>query len=161
MTRTALIRGAAVSGVIVGVLAVGTAPAFAWYTTGPGGETICEFGGTYPDCNTEPTPTPSTSEGGGGATSTPTPSETPTPSATPSETPSPGTSEGGGGATGVPSPTALPGGTGTTTTSGAAVAELPFTGFEVGAAVAIGLAALGAGTVFIVGSRRRRGTTSA
>jgi hypothetical protein len=165
MSRTALVRGAAVSVIAGGVLAVGTAPAFAWFTTGPNGETICEFGGTYPDCNTEPTP--GTSEGGGGATETPAPSEspsTPVETATPTESPSPGTSEGGGGATGVPSPTtvAVVGGTGTTTTSGAAVsaAQLPFTGFEVGAAAAIGLAALGAGTVFIVGSRRRRGTST-
>jgi hypothetical protein len=164
MSRTALVRSAAVSGVIVGVLAVGTAPAFAWFTTGPNGETICEFGGTYPDCNTEPTP--GTSEGGGGATGTPTPTPSESPSA-PVDTPTPttGVSEGGGGATGVPSPSTVAvvgGGTGTTTTSGAAVsaAQLPFTGFEVGAAAAIGLAALGAGTVFIVGSRRRKGTNA-
>jgi LPXTG-motif cell wall-anchored protein len=47
------------------------------------------------------------------------------------------------------------GGSGTTASSGAAT-SLPFTGFEVGAASAIGIAALSAGTIFIVASRRRR-----
>jgi hypothetical protein len=61
----------------------------------------------------------------------------------------PGTTTGGGGAV------SGGGGTGTTESSGAAT-SLPFTGFEAGAAAAIGLAALGAGTVFIVASRRRR-----
>jgi hypothetical protein len=60
------------------------------------------------------------------------------------------TTTGGGGAV-----TVVSSGTGTTQSSGAAT-SLPFTGFEAGAAAAIGLAALGAGTIFIVGSRRRR-----
>jgi hypothetical protein len=149
MTHTALLRGAAVSGVIVGVLAVGTAPALAWYTTGPDGGTVCQYGGTYPDCSETPTPTPSTTESSGGATGTPAP--TPTPSA--------GTTEGTGQAVGVPTPTPVAGGVGTTAVSGPAT-TLPFTGFEVGAAAAIGLAALGAGTIFIVASRRRRGSNT-
>jgi hypothetical protein len=62
------------------------------------------------------------------------------------------TTTGGGGAVTVSAGGA---GTGTTESSGAAT-SLPFTGFEAGAAAAIGLAALGAGTIFIVGSRRRR-----
>jgi hypothetical protein len=52
--------------------------------------------------------------------------------------------------------TVVSGGAGTTATA-APASSLPFTGFETGAAAAIGLAALGAGTIFIVGSRRRRG----
>jgi hypothetical protein len=60
----------------------------------------------------------------------------------------------GGGAT-----TVVSGGSGTTESSAAAT-SLPFTGFEAGAAAAVGLAALGAGTVFIVGSRRRRSPSS-
>jgi hypothetical protein len=68
-----------------------------------------------------------------------------------------GTITGGGGATTV----AVTGGAGTVasvpTSSGGG---LPFTGFEAGAAAAIGLAAIGAGTVFVVGSRRRRSSGS-
>ena len=67
-----------------------------------------------------------------------------TPTATPSVTPGSGVV------------TVVSGGTGTTATSEPAT-SLPFTGFEAGAAAAVGLAALGAGTVFIVASRRRRG----
>jgi hypothetical protein len=91
------------------------------------GATACVNGATnYPDC----TPTTGTTTGGGGATG----GDTPT----------------GGGVT-----TVVAGGTGTTESSGAAT-SLPFTGFEVGAAASIGLVALGAGTFFIVASRRRR-----
>jgi hypothetical protein len=62
----------------------------------------------------------------------------------------------------TPVTTVVTGGEGTTSTSGAA-SSLPFTGFEVGTAAAIGVGALGAGSIFVIGSRRRRrsGTASA
>ena len=177
MASTALVRGAAVSAVVAGVLAVGAAPAYAWYTTGPNGETICEFGGSYPDCNTEPTAGSST--GGGGAVESPAPVETSTSVESSTPTPAPssssaatvtnagsGTGSGGGSATGATSTTStVTGGTGSVgrpaTAAAATNGGLPFTGFEAGAAAAIGLAALGVGSVLLVGSRRRSSKSAA
>ncbi len=48
------------------------------------------------------------------------------------------------------------GGTGGSGASGGSSGSLPFTGFEAGAAAAIGLGAIGAGSILIIGSRRRR-----
>ncbi len=166
MSGSALARGAAVGGILVGVLAVGSAPAYAWYTTGPSGETTCEFGGSYPDCNTEPTagPTSGTTTGGGEAVETPAPA--PTETVTPTESPEPsasqavvtgGTSSGGGGATTSTTSSTSNGGTGAVVAAApASSGGLPFTGFEAGAAAGIGLAAIGAGTLIVVSSRRRR-----
>jgi hypothetical protein len=110
MSSKMLVRGAAVSGIVVCALAGGMGMASA------ADPTACLNGATnYPDCTTT---------GGGGAT-------------------------GGGG------PVTVATGSGTTTGGGSA-SSLPFTGFEAGAAAAIGIAAVGAGTIFIVASRRRR-----
>jgi hypothetical protein len=128
MSNNTLVRGAAVAGIVVATLAAGGGVAFA----AAGDATACTNGAAnYPDC---------------------------TPTAPPTNT---GTNSGGGPSTYVPPTggvtTVVAGGagTGTTEASGAAT-SLPFTGFEAGAAAAIGLAALGAGSVFIVASRRRR-----
>ena len=126
MSNNTLVRGAAVAGLVVCTLAAGGGVAFA----ASGDATACTVGAAnYPDC---------------------------TPTTPPSHT---GTNNGGGPSTYVPPAggvtTVVAGGTGTTESSGAAT-SLPFTGFEAGAAAAIGLAALGAGSIFIVASRRRR-----
>ena len=156
MTQPALIRGAAVGGVLVGVLALGTAPAYAWFTTGPNGETICQFGGSYPDCNEAPTAGTTTSGGDAVQSPAPQPSETASSSESPAPTPSPtaattqaggaaGGTNGGSGSATTTANTAdtVNGGTGSVITAAAPTSGgLPFTGFEAGAAVTIGLVQL-------------------
>ncbi len=147
-----LVRSAAAGGIAICALAAGagTASADTVINTGGGGVTVN-------------TPGPVTiNTGGGGVVINEGGGTTYTPGGG-GGTPTGGTTPGGGGGTPTTgTPVLASGGTGTTAVSGAATGDaLPFTGFEVGTAAAIGLGTLGAGSILIVASRRRRRGTAA